>query len=71
MDPRIELLAYVESVGGRRQAASILDLPYPTLSAICNGTRGISRAMAQRLEVASGGALKAERLVWVEAKAVA
>lgn len=71
MDPRTELLAYVESCGGREAAAEKLGLPYPTLCSICNGTRGVSRKMAQRLEVASGGALKAERLVWVEAKAVA
>lgn len=65
MDGRKHLLAYVELNDGIPQAAARLGLPYSTMAAICNGTRGIGKNLAQRMQTASGGALQADRLIWV------
>lgn len=67
MKPRKYLLTYVKDAGGIPAAASKLKLPYPTLAAICNGTRGISRGMAERMAKASSGLLDPTILVWVTA----
>lgn len=65
MDPRSPLLQYIDACGGKPQAAKVLDLPYSTLAAICNGTRGVGKDLARRLEEASGGQLNAQQLVWI------
>lgn len=65
MDPREPLLRYVETCEGRPQASEKLGIPYSTLAAICNGTRGVGKDLAQRIEERSGGVLKAEQLIWI------
>lgn len=65
MDPREPLIAFINTFEGRPQAAEKLGIPYSTLAAICNGTRGVGKDLAQRLEERSGGALKAEQLIWI------
>lgn len=65
MDGRAYLKKYV-SKRGLPASATALSIPYPTLAAICNGTRGISKGMAKRLAENSGGELDANKLVWVE-----
>jgi len=66
MDPRKHLRDYVEELGGRPAAADALGIPYSTMAAICNGTRGVGKELAQRMADASGGRLRAELLIWIE-----
>ena len=69
MDGRQYFLEYVDTCGGRPQAANRLRIPYPTICSICNGHRGISRDMAERMAAASNSVLDPNRLVWVRATA--
>jgi plasmid maintenance system antidote protein VapI len=64
MKPREYFLEYVQQQGGIPQTAAKLDIPYPTLCSICNGYRGISKEMADRMAKADPF-LDANRLVWV------
>lgn len=66
MDARQYFLAYVQTQGGIPQTAKRLRIPYPTLCSICNGHRGISKDMADRM-AAADPFLDADRLVWVRA----
>jgi hypothetical protein len=66
MDPRQYFLALVETAGGLPAAAKSWGIPYPTLAAIANGGRGISKRMAQRIEVGTNGLADPSRLVWVQ-----
>lgn len=66
MTPRDYLNEWVRKAGGRPKAAQRLGVPYSTLAAICNGTRGVSRQMALTLAAASGGQLDAAKLVWID-----
>ena len=65
MSERDHLLQFVKHQGGVPKAASTLNIPYSTLASICNGYRGISKAMAKRIATASNGELKEELLVWI------
>lgn len=65
MDARKHLNDYVEEVGGRPSAAAALGMPYSTLAAICNGTRGIGKELAKRMAEASNGRLRADLLIWI------
>ena len=67
MDARKHLNDYVEEVGGRPAAANALGIPYSTMAAICNGTRGIGKDLAQRMAEGSGGRLNADLLIWITA----
>lgn len=64
MTARDYLNAYIDQHGGTAATAARLGVPYPTLAAIRNGTRGISPRMAQRM-VTADPLLDANRLVWV------
>lgn len=64
MTPREYLLAYIDQHGGVGSTALRLGMPYPTLAAIKNGTRGISPKTARKM-VAADPLLDANRLVWV------
>lgn len=65
MDPRDYFLAYIENCGGRTQASRRLGIPYATIAAVCNGTRGIGKELAARMAQGSGGLLDPNRLIWV------
>lgn len=65
MDPREQLFAYIETCGGRPSAAEKLGIPYVLFSHICNGTRGVSKNIAERMEDRSGGLLQASRMVFI------
>lgn len=67
MDGRKYFLAYVDQLGGRPAASQKLGIPYPTICSICNGYRGISKRMAERIAKGSDGYLDANRLIWVRA----
>ena len=67
MDSRTYFHAYVEQCGGVPQTALRLAIPYPTIAAIANGGRGISKAMADRM-VKADPLLDKNRLVWVTAE---
>lgn len=64
MNGRDYLQAYIDQNGGVPQTAARLGLPYPTFAAIANGTRGISKDMADRMAHADPLLDKA-RLIWV------
>lgn len=66
MNPRDYLMAYIEREGGIPQVASKLGMRYPTLAAICNGHRGISPKMADKMQMADP-ILDRNRLVWIRA----
>ena len=66
MDPRAYFLALVENAGGLPAAAKAWAIPYPTLAAVANGGRGISKRLAQRISTGTRGIADASRLVWVE-----
>lgn len=67
MSERQYLLDYVNKIGSRPKAADKLGIGYSTFASICNGTRGIGKATAQRMETNSGGKLKADKLIWIQA----
>lgn len=67
MDGRQHLAQFVDECGGVVPAAESLGLPYSSFASICNGYRGISRSMAERMAKASKGKLKADLLVWIRA----
>ncbi|NID14350.1 hypothetical protein [Luteibacter yeojuensis] len=64
MTPRLYWQEYVTRNGGRRTTADRLGLPYSTVASICNGYRGIGRALAERM-VAADPSLDASILIWV------
>lgn len=64
MTPRDYLNAYIDRHGGVPATASHLGMPYPTLAAIQNGTRGISPKTAQKMAKADP-LLDANKLVWI------
>lgn len=57
---------YVEQHGGPVGVAAKLGIPYSTIAGICNGSRGIGRATAQRM-VDADPALDRAVLIWVTA----
>jgi hypothetical protein len=67
MDSRDYLMKFVDECGGKPAAAKQLRIPYSTLAAICNGTRGIGKRLAERMAANSAGKLSASRLIWVQA----
>jgi len=66
MTPRQYWNDYVKSHGGAARVAERLGIPFPTIASVCNGRRGIGRALATRM-VASDRKLDREILIWVEA----
>lgn len=50
--------------GNRAKAAKALNLSRSAVSRICNGARGITPALAQRVETISGGRFPKESLVF-------
>jgi len=65
MNPRQYWQDYVDRHGGPSGAATRLGLPYSTVAAITNGTRGIGRDLARRMQRADPS-IDAHVLVWVE-----
>jgi len=55
---------YVQKNGGAVAVAAKLGIPYPTIACICNGSRGIGRATAQRM-VNADSSLDKSILIWV------
>lgn len=66
MDPREQLRIYVQGIGGCPAASKKMGIPYSTLAAILNGTRGVGRNMACKLEISSAGRLAADRMIWIK-----
>jgi hypothetical protein len=48
-DPRAYWATYVEQNGGAVRVAARLAIPYSTVAAVCNGSRGIGRRLAVRM----------------------
>lgn len=66
MTPREYLMQYVASKGGIPSCADKLKIPYSTLAAICNGYRGITPQMADRMHKADP-LIDRNQIVWVRA----
>lgn len=66
MTPREYLAEYVERHGGAPEVAKRLGIPYSTLAAICNGYRGISPQMADKMHKADP-MIDRNQIVWVRA----
>lgn len=64
MTPRDYLRAYIDRHGGVPATAERLGMPYSSLAAISNGTRGVSPKTAKRMASADP-LLDANRLVWI------
>lgn len=64
MTARDYLSAYIERHGGLPTAAAFLGMPYSTLAAIANGTRGVSPKTARKMADADP-LLDPNRLVWI------
>lgn len=64
MDPRLYWQQYVTRTGGASAVAAKLDIPYPTIAAVCNGQRGIGLRLATRM-AAADASLDPSVLVWV------
>lgn len=64
MTPRAYWQNYVDKIGGRLAVAERLGIPYSTIACVCNGARGISHKLAQRM-VDADPSLDAKVLVWV------
>lgn len=58
---------YVEVNGGPTRVSERLGIPFPTIAAVCNGTRGIGKNLATRMHQADP-MLDPKVLVWVSAK---
>ncbi len=69
MNPRTYWNEYVERHGGAAKTAVALGIPYSTVAAICNGTRGIGRSLARRM-AAADTSLDERVLIWIEADSV-
>jgi len=67
MNPRDYLNEYIDLCGGIPATAERLGVPYSTLCSICNGYRGISPGMAERISIGSNGVLDRNKLVWIRA----
>lgn len=57
--------------GNQARAGKALGLSRSAVSRICNGGRGITPAIAQRIEQVSSGRYPKERFIWPEHKAAA
>lgn len=66
MDARDYWNHYVEQNGGPVGVSKKLTIPYSTVAGICNGSRGIGRALAERMAQADP-ILDRGKLVWVRA----
>lgn len=66
MDARRYWGRYVKRHGGIAGVSGHLGIPYSTIACVCNGSRGIGHALAQRMAKADPK-LDASRLVWVRA----
>jgi hypothetical protein len=66
MDARKYWADYVDSKGGPTKVAEALSIPFQTIAAVCNGTRGIGRNLASRI-AAADPSLDKRVLVWVRA----
>jgi len=66
MDARAYWNSYVERNDGPTGVAARLGIPYPTIAAVCNGSRGIGRSLASRM-AERDPMLDPRVLVWVEA----
>lgn len=64
MTARDYLDTYIDRHGGVAATASLLGMPYSTLAAIRNGTRGVSPKTAQKMAKADP-LLDANKLVWI------
>lgn len=67
MTPRDYWNQYVERHGGPAGVSIKMRVPYSTIAAICNGSRGIGRRLAQRMAEADPS-LDPTVLVWVTAR---
>lgn len=67
MDPRQHLEAAVARHGKVADAARAWGLPYPSLYAVVNGWRGVSRRQAAKWAASSKGELDPALLVWIRA----
>ncbi|MCW0370246.1 hypothetical protein [Xanthomonas sacchari] len=67
MTPRDYWSKYVNKKGGPKAVADHLGIPYSSIAGICNGSRGIGRALARRMAKADRS-LDVRILVWVQAE---
>jgi hypothetical protein len=64
MEARDYWNAYVSRHGGPARVADRLSLPFPTIAAVCNGSRGIGKRLAERMAEADPE-LDRNSLIWV------
>lgn len=67
MDARTYWDTYVERQGGPAAVSRRTGIPYQTIASVCNGNRGIGRALARRLKQADP-LLDENVLVWIQAE---
>jgi len=57
---------YVELVGSRREVCKQLGISEALVGHILHGRRNVTPALALKIEQASGGIIRKEKLVWPE-----
>lgn len=62
-----EVRLFVELCGGQEKAAKAIGVTAPAINHYLNGRRGITADIAIRMEKASGGKVRKERLVFGQA----
>jgi hypothetical protein len=67
MDGRQHLEAAIAKHGNVADAARVWNIKYPSLYAVINGWRGVSRRQAAKWSAQSNGELDASLLVWIRA----
>lgn len=60
------LMAWIEQAGSQKAAAAQIGVAQSLISQILSGHRRITPRIAERIERASGGAVRKERLIWPE-----
>lgn len=70
MTPHQYWANYIEANGGPTRVAERLGIPFSTIANVSNGTRGIGKGLATRLNKADPS-LDPKVLVWVTARAKA
>lgn len=66
MTPHQYWAHYIEVHGGPARVSERLRIPYSTIANVCNGTRGIGKSLASRMNQADP-LLDPKVLVWVTA----
>lgn len=65
MEARAYWDSYVAEHGGVAKVSQRLEIPYPTIACVTNGSRGIGKSLARRM-AAKDPSLDESILIWVE-----